>query len=157
MVVKGKLKRMVLEQLKRILMVEDDVDIQTVARLSLEAVGGYVVEICSGGYEALGRVKEFAPDLVLLDVMMPDMDGPTVLQSLRSDPVTKDLPVVFMTAKAQAHEVASYKAMGALAVVSKPFDPMLLPATLAHIWQQYQEQGDSQETTAERPLGGDMA
>jgi CheY-like chemotaxis protein len=130
------------EQLKRILMVEDDTDIQTVARLSLEAVGGYVVEICSGGHEALGTVKGFAPDLVLLDVMMPDMDGPTVLQNLRADSETEALPVVFMTAKAQAHEVASYKAMGALAVVSKPFDPMLLPGMLSHIWQQFQEQSE---------------
>jgi CheY-like chemotaxis protein len=121
-------------QLKRILMVEDDTDIQIVARLSLEAVGGYTVEVCSGGHEALGRVKGFAPDLVLLDVMMPDMDGPTVLQGLRSDPETAALPVVFMTAKAQAHEVASYKAMGALEVVSKPFDPMALPGILAQIW-----------------------
>ncbi|RYG68982.1 response regulator [bacterium] len=151
---------MAFEQLKRILMVEDDVDIQTVARLSLEAVGGYVVEICSGGYEALGRVKDFAPDLVLLDVMMPDMDGPTVLQNLRADSQTSSLPVVFMTAKAQAHEVASYKAMGGLAVVSKPFDPMLLPATLAHIWQQYQEQGDggaADLSKSELGRGGEMA
>lgn len=122
-------------QLKRILMVEDDTDIQIVARMSLEAVGGYTVEVCSGGHEALGRVKDFAPDLVLLDVMMPDMDGPTVLRGLRADPVTAGLPVVFMTAKAQAHEVASYKEMGALEVVSKPFDPMALPGILAQIWE----------------------
>jgi CheY-like chemotaxis protein len=123
-------------QLKRILMVEDDTDIQIVARMSLEAVGGYTVEVCSGGHEALVRVKEFSPDLVLLDVMMPDMDGPTVLRGLRSDPETAALPVIFMTAKAQAHEVASYKEMGALEVVSKPFDPMALPGILAGIWNE---------------------
>jgi two-component system, OmpR family, response regulator len=122
-------------KLQRVMMVEDDTDIQMVARLSLEAVGGYVVEICSDGKEALDKVQLFAPDLVLLDVMMPDMDGPTVLKNLRANPKTANLPVVFMTAKAQAHEVESYKAMGALEVVSKPFDPMLLPGILAGIWQ----------------------
>ena len=122
--------------LQRILMVEDDLDIQVVARLSLEAVGGYTVEICSGGSEALRKISAFAPDLVLLDVMMPDMDGPTVLQCLRDFEPTRELPVVFITARAQAHEIASYLQMGALGVVSKPFDPMELPATLAGFWQQ---------------------
>ncbi len=116
------------------MMVEDDPDIQVVARLSLEAVGGYTVEVCSGGQEALERVQGFAPDLMLLDVMMPDMDGPTLLQNLRADSQTSHLPIVFMTAKAQPHEVASYKEMGALAVISKPFDPMELPSLLAQIW-----------------------
>lgn len=121
--------------LERILMVEDDLDIQTVARLSLEAVGGYTVATCSNGREALRIVSSFAPDLVLLDVMMPDMDGPTVLQQLHADSATQHLPVVFMTAKAQAHEIAAYLEMGAIAVISKPFDPMILPSTLAQIWE----------------------
>ncbi len=123
--------------LQRIMMVEDDTDIQIVARMSLEAVGGFTVEICSDGHEALQKVAEFAPDLVLLDVMMPDMDGPTVLKHLRSGEQTRDLPIVFMTAKAQAHEVQSYLQMGALAVISKPFDPMALPATLSGIWDKH--------------------
>ena len=121
--------------LQRILMVEDDLDIQIVARLSLEAVGGYAVEVCSGGQQALQCVEEFAPDLVLLDVMMPDMDGPTVLQELRAREETRTVPIIFMTAKAQDHEIAAYLEMGALGVVSKPFDPMELPARLADIWQ----------------------
>ncbi|HEX8465675.1 MAG TPA: response regulator [Abditibacterium sp.] len=123
--------------LKRILMVEDDPDIQIVARLSLEAVGQFTVSVCSGGEEALQIVQSFAPDLVLLDVMMPDMDGPTVLQRLRADAQTASLPVVFMTAKAQAQEVASYKGKGALAVISKPFDPMELPHLLTQVWADY--------------------
>ncbi|PQV65061.1 Response regulator receiver domain-containing protein [Abditibacterium utsteinense] len=123
--------------LQRIMMVEDDVDIQTVARMSLEAVGGYTVEVCSGGHEALQKVEGFAPNLILLDVMMPDMDGPTLLQHLRAGNNTKNLPIVFMTAKAQSHEVESYLKMGALAVVSKPFDPMKLSAILAGIWSEY--------------------
>ncbi len=123
-----------MSQLQKILMVEDDGDIQTVAQLSLEAVGGFTVEVCSGGAEALERVEAFAPDLVLLDVMMPGMDGPTVLKNLRARPTTAHLPVIFMTAKAQAHEVAAYKAMGAIDVISKPFDPMTLPQTIATCW-----------------------
>ena len=115
-------------------MVEDDPDIQVVARMALEAVGGYTVEICSGGQQALQVVEGFGPDLVLLDVMMPDMDGPTVLYHLRERAATARLPVVFMTAKAQAHEVSAYREMGALDVISKPFDPMLLSAKLAEIW-----------------------
>ena len=120
--------------LQRVLMVEDDLDIQIVARMALEAVGGYTVEICSGGEQALQVVEPFGPDLVLLDVMMPDMDGPTVLQHLRGRAATASLPIVFMTAKAQAHEISSYRQMGALDVISKPFDPMTLSAQLAEIW-----------------------
>ena len=121
--------------LQRILMVEDDPDIQVVARLSLEAVGGFTVEICSGGREALQTVPHFAPDMVLLDVMMPDMDGPTVLLQLRKEAATRELPVVFLTAKAQAREIEGYYEMGALSVISKPFDPMELPTTLQALWE----------------------
>ncbi|RYX83280.1 response regulator [bacterium] len=120
--------------LQKIMMVEDDPDIQAVASLALEAVGGFEVLVCSGGTEALERVDGFAPDLVVLDVMMPGMDGPTVLKHLRERPQTANLPVVFMTAKAQSHEIAMYKEMGALSVVTKPFDPMTLPQTLLDIW-----------------------
>lgn len=138
-------------QLQRILVVEDDPDIQVVAQLSLEAVGGYTTRICSGGREALQIVGEFAPDLVLLDVMMPDMDGPTVLRHLREREAKREatreaerdatriaaraVPVIFMTARAQASEIASYLALGALGVVAKPFDPMELPAILAALWK----------------------
>ena len=116
-------------------MVEDDPDIQVVARMALEVVGGYTVEVYSGGQQALENVEAFGPDLVLLDVMMPDMDGPTVLRELRARGQTA-LPIVFMTAKAQAHEISAYRAMGALDVISKPFDPMTLSAKLAEIWRQ---------------------
>lgn len=116
-------------------MVEDDLDIQIVARLSLEAVGGFEVEICSGGHEALQKIGDFDPDLVLLDVMMPDMDGPAVFQHLRENQATRELPVIFMTAKAQAEEVDGYLKMGALGVIPKPFDPMTLPATICEIWE----------------------
>ena len=124
--------------LKRVLFVEDDPDIQTVARMALEAVGGFTVLGCSSGAEALEEVEAFAPDLILLDVMMPGMDGLETLQSLRLLPGAAAVPVVFMTAKVQAQEVSQYREAGAVDVIAKPFDPMTLPATVRSIWRRLQ-------------------
>ncbi len=135
--------KMYMQSLQRVLVVEDDPDIQAVVRMALELVGGYTVEICSGGQGALQVVETFKPDLILLDVMMPDMDGPTVLEHLRAQPATAPVPIVFMTAKAQAHEVAAYRAMGALDVISKPFDPMKLSEQLANIYSDNSAHGDT--------------
>lgn len=120
--------------LARILMVEDEEDIQTVASLALEAVGGFEVEVCSSGMEAIERAPQFKPDLLLLDVMMPEMDGPDTLKALQQLPETAQTPAIFMTAKVQPQEVAHYKELGAIGVVSKPFDPMSLAATINDIW-----------------------
>jgi CheY-like chemotaxis protein len=122
------------EKLTRILYVEDEPDIQVVARLALEAVGGFTVEVCSSGREALEKFAAFRPQLVLLDVMMPDMDGPTTLGKLRELPDFGATPVIFMTAKVQPQEVASYKQLGAKDVIAKPFDPMSLASTVKGIW-----------------------
>ena len=124
--------------LKRVLFVEDDPDIQTVARMALEAVGGFTVLGCGSGAEALAEVEAFAPDLILLDVMMPGMDGLETLQSLRLLPGAAGVPVVFMTAKVQAQEVSRYREAGAVDVIAKPFDPMTLPATVRSIWRRLQ-------------------
>jgi two-component system OmpR family response regulator len=121
--------------LERILYVEDEPDIQAVAKLALEMVGGYQVLICSGGQDALDKVGGFAPDLILLDVMMPGMDGPTTLQKLRADSAAGAIPVIFLTAKVQPSEVAHYQALGALDVIAKPFDPMLLAMQVRAIWE----------------------
>jgi CheY-like chemotaxis protein len=121
--------------LQRILFVEDDPDIQTIARMSLEAVGGFRVLACASGSEALERVGPFSPDLILLDVMMPGMDGLATLEALRRLPVAAQVPVVFMTAKVQAQEVARYREIGAVDVIAKPFDPMALPAVVRTIWE----------------------
>jgi two-component system, OmpR family, response regulator len=120
--------------LRRILFVEDDPDIQTVAKMALEALGGFTVLACSSGTEALAEVDGFAPDLVLLDVMMPGMDGPTTLIALREMPVARAVPVIFMTAKVQAQEVSRYRALGAEDVIAKPFDPMALSDRVRAIW-----------------------
>ena len=120
--------------LRKVLYVEDDADIRTIASLALEAVGGLTLQPCASGVEALERAAAFAPDLLLLDVMMPGMDGPTTLARLRELPQTREVPVIFMTAKVQATEVQHYKALGALGVISKPFDPMTLATEVQALW-----------------------
>lgn len=123
--------------LSRILLVEDEPDIRTVAQLSLTALGGFTVECCASGAEALARIPDFRPDMVLLDVMMPGMDGPSTLGRLRADSATARIPVVFMTARVQPQEVIAYRAIGAIDVVAKPFDPMALPQQLRDIWDRH--------------------
>ncbi len=122
-------------KLTRILYVEDEPDIQTVARLALEALGGFTVEICSSGDEALQRAASFQPQLILLDVMMPGMDGPGTLKRLRELPQFASTPAVFMTAKVQPGEVAHYLELGAVDVIPKPFDPMMLSSQVQAIWE----------------------
>ncbi len=121
--------------LQRILYVEDEHDIQAVAKLALELVGGFTVKICSSGEQALREVVAFAPDMIVLDVMMPGMDGPGTFKALRALPALAEVPVVFMTAKVQAAEVAHFKSLGARDVIPKPFDPMALASQLCAIWE----------------------
>jgi len=128
--------------LERVLLVEDEPDIQAVARLALEAVGGLQVEVCGSGEAALSAAPAFEPELVLLDVMMPGMDGPATLRALRSLPETARTPVVFMTAKVQPQEVAAFLALGAADVIPKPFDPMTLADTVRKIWAGHATPGE---------------
>ena len=121
--------------LTRILMVEDDPDIRAVAHLSLTAVGGFTVALCASGEEALAQAEAFAPDLLLLDVMMPGMGGPATLAALRAKPALAGVPALFMTAKVQPQEVAHYRDLGAADVLPKPFDPMALPGQLRALWE----------------------
>jgi two-component system, OmpR family, response regulator len=121
--------------LARILYVEDEPDIRMVAQMALEAVGGFTVIACASGSEALAAAPSAGADLLLLDVMMPGMDGPSTLKALRDLPATAETPVIFMTAKVQATEVAQYMALGALDVIHKPFDPMELSAQIGRIWE----------------------
>ena len=125
--------------LQRILYVEDEPDIQAVAKLALEMVGGFEVKICSSGEEALEQAEGFSPQLLLLDVMMPGMDGPSTLLALRKLPSLAEVPAVFMTAKVQPAEVAHYKSLGALDVIAKPFDPMGLAGEVKQIWERQHE------------------
>jgi len=121
---------------ERVLYVEDDPDIRAVAQIALEIVGGLELCMCSSGTEALQAAENFRPDLLLLDVMMPGMDGPTTLAHLRQLAQTASTPVIFMTAKVQASEIDFYRSLGALGVIAKPFDPMSLAAQVRQLWVQ---------------------
>lgn len=121
--------------LTHILYVEDDLDIQAVAQIALEIVGGLSLKTCSSGAEALMAINAgFIPDLLLLDVMMPNMDGPTTLAELRKLSGTAKTPVIFMTAKVQSNELDFYTSLGAIGVIAKPFDPMDLSSQVRALW-----------------------
>jgi two-component system OmpR family response regulator len=124
-----------MQELIRILYAEDQIDIQQVAILALETVGGLTVKTCNSGLEAVDAINGFEPQLLLFDVMMPDMDGPTALMKIREMDNYKNTPAIFMTAKVQSNEVQAYLDMGALAVIAKPFDPMTLASQIQEIWQ----------------------
>ncbi len=120
--------------LQKILYAEDEPDIQEIAKIALEDVGGFTVKHCMNGKEVLAMLRDFEPDLFLLDVMMPEMDGPMVLKELRKIPRFMHTPVIFMTAKIQAAELDEYKKLGVLDIIKKPFDPMLLANMLRASW-----------------------
>ncbi len=128
--------------LERILYVEDQHDIQEIVVLALENLGGYTLEVCSSGEEALTKVETFSPDLILLDVIMPGMDGPTTLNALRNIPALHNSPVIFMTGNAQPQEIAYLKEIGALDVIAKPFDPMTLASQISTIWEKWYKMTD---------------
>ena len=123
-------------KLQRILCVDDEEDILELVKEALESVGGFQVDCCISGHEALERISELKPDMLLLDAMMPQMDGPTMLQALRLRHEFHYLPVVFMTARVQMRELEEYVVNGALGVIPKPFDPMLLSKQVINIWNQ---------------------
>tara|TARA_R110001583_G_scaffold48568_3_gene152175 strand:- start:964 stop:1341 length:378 start_codon:yes stop_codon:yes gene_type:complete len=116
--------------------VDDETDIRAVTALALEALGGYTVESCGSGTQALERLETFTPDLLILDVMMPGMDGPVVLKALRQLPALRELPVIFMTAKVQPQEIDQLLSLGACGVIIKPFDPQTLSSEVEALWQQ---------------------
>lgn len=123
-----------MKTLTRIFYVEDEPDIQHVVRLVLENLGGFDVMICSDGEQALKVVEDFLPDMIILDVMLPGMDGPSVFESMRSMPTLAQVPFVFMTAKAQTKDIDYLKSLGACDVVTKPFDPLTLVNQINAIW-----------------------
>lgn len=133
---------MSIRELQKVLYVDDEQDIQAVVKLSLEAIGHYTVQVASSGQEALDVFCVFRPDMVLLDVMMPDMDGMETIRELRKMPESASTPVIFMTAKVQPHEIAQYKSLGAADVICKPFDPMTLPENILKVWKECQVRGE---------------
>ena len=118
---------------KTILLIEDEDDIREITALSLEAMAGWATIPARSGMEGIAKARLQRPDAILLDVMMPDMDGPATLEKLRHDPQTKDIPVIFMTAKVQAPERRKLDGLGAQGIIPKPFDPTRLAAEIAGV------------------------
>jgi CheY-like chemotaxis protein len=116
---------------RRILIVDDEADIREVAQVSLELVGHWQVQTASTGRAGIQTARSTQPDAILLDVMMPDLDGPATLAELQADPATRDIPVLFLTAKAQAAERSRLAQLGAAGVLTKPFDPLTLASQVA--------------------------
>jgi len=122
-------------KLQRLIYVDDEPDIRAIARFVLQELAGYGVEFCSSGAEAIECARRFKPDLILLDVMMPGMDGIETFKRLSAMPQLAGVPIVFMTAKAMKHEWDDYRRLGVAGIISKPFDPMELSDAIEKIWR----------------------
>jgi CheY-like chemotaxis protein len=125
--------------LNRICYVEDDEDIQRIVRMSLERVGKMTVEVVGDPTVAVEAILKFKPDLVMLDWMMPVLDGPALFRQMKQKPETRALPVVFITAKAAQRDLDELQALGAAGTISKPFSPKELPDQLRAIWAKLPE------------------
>jgi two-component system OmpR family response regulator len=126
-------------ELKNILCIDDEADILEVAKLSLETIGGYTVKCCNSGMEGTKAVNTFHPDVILLDGMMPDLDGPATLKLLQENSLIKNIPVMFLTGKVQPEEIKHYISLGATGVITKPFDPMTLPKEVETLWRTFHD------------------
>lgn len=124
-------------EIRTILLVDDDPNIRKLAKMSLERVGHWQVSLAASGVEAIDAVLCQKPDLVILDVMMPGIDGVTTLTKLKAQ--SPKLPVILMTAKVQTEEIAEYLQLGAVGVIMKPFDPMLLPKEIIELLKNYSQ------------------
>lgn len=126
-----------MKELKKILYAEDESDVQTIVEISVWSTSSYEIKICENGKKLLDCVECYNPDLILLDVMMPEMDGITTLKNLQLNDKTKNIPVIFITAKAQDREIELYNQSGVIGVITKPFDPISLCPNIKDIWDRY--------------------
>lgn len=122
--------------LRNVLCAEDDPDLQLILEAAL-GFGNLASEVCESGIELLKKLQTRTPDLILLDVMMPGLDGPETLAALRKLPQTAQTPVIFVTARVQPSEVEGYLALGAIAVIPKPFDPTTLASRIKDVWREH--------------------
>ena len=119
--------------IQTVLMIDDESDIRTIGELSLASIGGWTVHLADRGAKGIALAAQQQPDVILLDVMMPELDGPSTLQRLKEDPAVASIPVIFLTAKVQKAEIQRYLELGAIGVIEKPFDPMSLPREIVAI------------------------
>ena len=122
--------------LLKITYVEDEPDIREIARIALADIGGFELDLCESGPEAVRRCSDFHPDMFLLDVMMPGMDGMETFRALRAILQFARTPIAFMTAKVQDHEIRHYRDLGVAGVIVKPFDPVTLADSVRRLWEQ---------------------
>jgi CheY-like chemotaxis protein len=125
------------EQLKTILYVEDDLHVRTTAKLVMEVIGDFTVRDCGSGHEALIAARDFQPDLILLDVLMPELDGLETLERLRRMPHLMETPALFVTGMASTADIARYIDAGAIGVIPKPLAPMRLSEQLRSMWNEH--------------------
>ena len=128
---------MSIEPPENILIVDDESDIRDVVQITLKIAGDIDSEVCNSGASAIEFISNTPPSLVLLDVMMPGMDGPETLKRLKNEPKTAGVPVIFMTAKVQPNEVEEYYRMGVIGVISKPFNPRGLVSSVMEFWNNF--------------------
>jgi two-component system OmpR family response regulator len=128
-----------LKPLTKLLFVDDDEDILVIARYCLQSLKGVESRFVSSGEAAIQEALQFIPDLILLDVMMPKMDGITTLNALRQIEAVSRIPIVFFTAKVQKGEISTYLQAGGIDVIVKPFNPLTLGSTIENIWKEYQK------------------
>jgi len=121
------------EHIKKVLLVDDEDPIRLIAQIGLEDRPEWLILLASSGAEALTIANQEKPDLILLDVMMPGMDGKTALKKLRENTETAHIPVIFMTAKVQEHELKGYVDSGVIGIIAKPFDPMTLSTEIENL------------------------
>jgi two-component system OmpR family response regulator len=121
--------------LQRILIADDEPDILEISKIALETVGGFEVTVCSSGRMLLERLSEFEPDLIIVDVLMPDFTGPEILTEVRRKPELNSVPVVFLTGVIQKDEIEQLKETGVADIILKPFDPMTLADRINNIWK----------------------
>jgi CheY-like chemotaxis protein len=124
------------DELKKILIAEDEQDIRDIEKMALEMLGSFQVEVCCNGTEVMEKALSYKPQLILLDVMMPEMDGPQAFVELCQNEGTKNIPVIFVTAKAMESEIERLVALGAKGVITKPFDPATFSQQVLKIWEE---------------------
>ena len=126
--------------LKHIVCIDDDPDILVIAQMCLEDIGGYQVTCFGSARDGIAQTPEIHPDLIMLDVMMPGMDGPAALKALRDNPALDDVPIVFMSARVQSSEVQDYYQLGVNGVIPKPFSPDALSSQVRVIWSGFMKE-----------------
>lgn len=131
------------QSLQTIFLVEDDPDIQIIAEMTFEEIGDYELSIFGSGMKLFDALETRMPQLILLDVMLPEMDGPSILKKLKAEPRTSAIPVIFMTAKVRPTDQREYNTSDVLGVIGKPFDPEEMVQTVERLWDKHSNCGSS--------------